>query len=91
MAGDDILLETGSSNAEDSRLADGIDNDLLVSGDYRGSQPGFNEVGKLTGNSGEDLFVLGQEFPTDTQAVFYDDGDLAMAGIDNYASIADFN
>ena len=77
--------------ADNDTLTGAGGNDTLSGVDYSSFQPGLSEVDELTGNLGEDLFVLGQEFPTDTKSIFYDDGDSATAGINDYVLITDFN
>ena len=44
----------------------------------------------MTGNEGNDLFELGQISSTGNQDVFYNDGDVATSGYNDYALITDF-
>ena len=95
LAADDTLLgESGSD-----RLAGGVGNDLLEGGDGFDTligtaplsfEPGLDEIDVLIGNRGEDLFILGQVFPTETRSIFYDDGDASTPGTNDYALITDF-
>ena len=50
-----------------------------------GTALGRNTVDTLTGNGGNDLFVLG-----DSRGLFYDDGRARLAGTADYARIMDF-
>ena len=85
--GNDLLL---GGYGHDS-LQGGGGQDTLTGVDPVGSQPGFNEIDKLTGGHDADLFVLGQASLEGTPAIFYDDGDTATVGTDDYALINDFS
>lgn len=71
------------------RVFGGSGNDTLF-----GNTPNFpqglgqGEVDFLTGNTGEDTFVLAGKV-AGNQAIFYDDGDPSSAGLSNYAVITD--
>lgn len=106
LAGDDALLGKSGSpkglapSVASDRLVGGIGNDSLTGGegsdtltgvDYLSPQPGLNEVDELTGSQDDDLFLLGQILPTNTLSVFYNDGNAATAGTNDYALIADFS
>jgi Ca2+-binding RTX toxin-like protein len=80
-AGDLILGTLGNDS-----LAGGEGADTLVG--VTGDDPrlGGNQLDELTGGAGNDFFVLG-----DHRGVFYDDGKLDTAGMNNYARIMDFN
>ncbi|PPT10394.1 T1SS secreted agglutinin RTX [Geitlerinema sp. FC II] len=67
-------------------LTGGSDDDVLIGVDPNQITPGSGEIDELTGDGGADTFVLG-----DATQAYYDDGDAATAGLDDYASITDFN
>ena len=94
LADDDTLL----GEAGNDILVGGIGNDTLIGGegydrligvDAR-TRSGLNEVDKLTGGTGADTFVLAQIPPGGETVNFYDDGDTATAGTEDYALITDF-
>ncbi len=86
--GNDTL--TGG-NGNDT-LTGGNGNDILLGGDGQdiltgsGRDLGRKSIDRLTGNSGSDLFILGKSI-----TVFYNDGNNASSGTDDYALIKDFN
>ena len=95
LAGDDTL----EGKAKSDRLVGGVGNDILIGGkgadrlvgvDPLSSQPGIGDIDEFTGSQGNDLFVLGQISSEGTPSIFYDDGDAATAGLEDYAAIADF-
>ena len=96
-AGDDEL--NGGEGTD--YIRGGIGNDLIDGGEgedtldgvttFFSPQPGLGEIDELTGDEGSDLFKLGQISPTRTPTVFYDDGDTATAGKNDYALISDFD
>lgn len=74
--GSDLLLGSGGNN----RLT-GVD----ITGGLL--KPGLGEVDILTGNGGNDVFVLG-----DTNAIYYNDGYMRLSGaVEGFAKITDFN
>lgn len=87
-AGNDIL-SGGSGN---DSVFGGTGNDTLIGFDIFSPQPLIikGEVDTLTGNEGNDTFVLAGALPGGNKAVFYTDGDITSAGIDDYALINDF-
>jgi Ca2+-binding RTX toxin-like protein len=73
--GSDLLVGSGGNN----RLT-GVD----ISGVLK---PGLGEVDILTGNGGNDVFVLG-----DANAIYYNDGYMRLSGaVEGFAKITDFN
>ena len=65
----------------------GTSGDDVISGvPSSGTTLGRNSVDTLTGNGGNDIFVLG-----DSRGNFYDDGKLKTAGTSDYALIKDFS
>lgn len=87
--GKDRLL---GGNDNDSLLGGG-ENDMLQGGNGDDSltgaaiaTAGVGEIDRLKGDAGADVFVLG----TNTD-VYYDDGDNATNGIEDYALIHDFD
>jgi RTX calcium-binding nonapeptide repeat (4 copies) len=86
--GDDLV--NGGDGSD--RVFGGKGNDKVFGLSAETSQPnlGKGEIDTLTGNEGNDTFVLGSILPNGTPAVFYDDGDPATAGTGDYALIADF-
>ena len=97
-AGDDYLIgaagnDTITGDTGDDRVVGGNGNDSLRgdAGDdiifgAGGNLSGDGEVDTLTGGSGSDLFVLGDDF----DGVFYDSDPVSPANTD-YAQITDFN
>jgi hypothetical protein len=84
------LVNGGDGN---DRVFGGKGNDRvigLLSAETSQSNFGKGEIDTLTGNEGNDIFVLGDVLPNGTPVVFYDDGDATTAGTGDYASIADF-
>jgi Ca2+-binding RTX toxin-like protein len=85
--GDDSVIG-GSGN---DRVFGGSGNDTLF-----GITPNFpqglgqGEIDFLTGNTGKDTFALAGTVGGDTKSVFYNDGDISSAGINDYAVITDF-
>ena len=94
--GNDLVYGDGG----DDDVSGGSGNDLVYGGEgadtidgvttFFSPQPGIGEIDELTGNEGNDVFLLGQILPTGTLAPFYNDGDTATAGTDDYALITDF-
>ena len=81
--GDDILY-----GGEDSDLLDGgDDDDRLIGVETTISEPDFGRstIDTLTGGSGEDTFVIGQN-----NNVFYNDGNPDAEGTGDYALITDY-
>lgn len=78
-AGNDSLL----GGKGDNTLLGGAGDDLLFGTDTVNA--GVGEIDTLLGGSGADVFVLGE-----LGQVFYDDGDVTMAGRGDYALIQDF-
>ena len=94
--GDDYL---SGQNGNDEITGDlGLDrllgggDDILAGGAGADSLTGSNatanaaEIDRLMGGADADMFALGNSI-----AAFYNDGDLASNGMDNYALIEDFN
>ena len=85
----------------DDEVSGGSGNDSVYGGEgadtidgvttFFSPQPGLGEIDELTGNAGSDVFKLGQISSAETPTVFYDDGDTATAGTNDYALITDFN
>jgi FG-GAP repeat/RTX calcium-binding nonapeptide repeat (4 copies) len=85
---DDVLLGSSGNDAlngdsqndrlfggtGNDRLNGGLNNDTLIGVDESSPSPGLGEKDALTGNSGADLFVLGN-----TATVFYDDNGITVA------------
>ncbi|MBX9259435.1 calcium-binding protein [Desmonostoc muscorum CCALA 125] len=73
-------------------LIGGTGNDTLLGGDGNdtlngvGSENGTGFKDTLTGGNGNDLYIFGN-----SGAVFYNDGNNANAGLNDYALIVDFN
>uniref|UniRef100_A0A8J7AES7 Calcium-binding protein n=1 Tax=Desmonostoc muscorum LEGE 12446 TaxID=1828758 RepID=A0A8J7AES7_DESMC len=73
-------------------LIGGAGNDTLLGGDGNdtlngvGSENGTGFKDTLTGGNGNDLYIFGN-----SGAVFYNDGNNANAGLNDYALIVDFN
>lgn len=89
-AGDDTIY--GGNNNDllvggkgDDLLFAGAGNDTLIGVDSNSLNPGYNEIDRLRGNSGADLFVLG-----DSQKTFYDRGTAIDGNLDR-AILKDFN
>jgi Ca2+-binding RTX toxin-like protein len=77
----DVLIGgTGSD-----QLEGGNGEDTLIGVDPNSAIAGRNEIDVLKGNSGNDLFVLG-----DSTRIYYDDGIISNAGLNDYALIDDF-
>ncbi|MCU0565761.1 MAG: hypothetical protein MUF49_04095 [Oculatellaceae cyanobacterium Prado106] len=74
----DVLTGTNSNDT----LWTGLGNDILTGT----SAAGMGEVDRLIGGGGKDTFVLG----TSTQ-MFYDDGNVNTIGLNDYATVIDFN
>jgi Ca2+-binding RTX toxin-like protein len=66
-------------------LIDGPGNDSLIGVDPTLVNPGVGEVDLLQGKAGSDIFVLG-----DADGAYYDDGNDATQGLEDYAWIGDF-
>ena len=64
----------------------GKDNDILTGVDPSAPNPGLGEVDILTSGQGKNKFVLG-----DAAKVYYNKGNDASSGINDYALILDFN
>ncbi|MGL5081560.1 MAG: calcium-binding protein, partial [Microcoleaceae cyanobacterium] len=62
------------------------DNDTLTGIDPTASTPGITEIDTLTGGTGANLFILG-----DQNQAYYNDGNSATPGTSDYALIMDFN
>ncbi|MGL5880634.1 MAG: beta strand repeat-containing protein, partial [Xenococcaceae cyanobacterium] len=75
---------TLTGDASNDTLSGGSGNDRLVG--TNATSKGVNEIDRLLGNLGNDVFVLG----TNTTS-FYDDGNNTNKGINDYALIVDFN
>ncbi len=83
------------SKSEGQNIIHGLGNDSLVGGagddtlagvsTSNNNLAGVGEIDTLTGGQGSDLFILG-----DTTGVYYDDGNQADPGTNDYALIADF-
>lgn len=73
-------------------VSGGIGNDTLTGVDPFIQELGFgtSEIDTLTGQQNNDIFVLGNVQPDSSKAVFYNDGNPATTGIQDYALIADF-
>lgn len=80
--GNDIAIG-GNDN---DNLSTGEGNDTLFGVDPNVANPGIGEIDALTGGSGGDLLVLGDE----TQ-VYYNSGIDFNSGLNDYALITDFN
>ena len=61
-------------------------NDIISGVPASGTNPGRGTVDVLTGNGGDDIFVLG-----DSNGRFYDDGRATNSGFGDYANITDFS
>ncbi|MFN5514685.1 MAG: bluetail domain-containing putative surface protein [Cyanobacteriota bacterium] len=75
--GNDVIIGGGN----DDTLNGGNGNDTL-----QGTNGGLGERDYLVGGAGSDRFIL-----ADTANTFYDDGNSALPGDYDYATIADFN
>ncbi|MFM6671117.1 MAG: beta strand repeat-containing protein, partial [Dolichospermum sp.] len=75
--GNDIIIGGGDQDS----LNGGNGNDTL-----QGTNGSAGEQDYLVGGTGSDLFIL-----ADTTKTFYDDGNSALPGDNDYATIADFN
>ena len=64
----------------------GAGSDRSIGVDLNNSKPGLNEQDTITGGSGRDTFVLGNE-----AGVFYDDGNNFSSGDADFARISDLN
>jgi RTX calcium-binding nonapeptide repeat (4 copies) len=86
--GDDLV--NGGDGSD--RVFGGNGNDEItgLSAETSQSNLGKGEIDTLTGNEGNDTFVLGSNLPNGTPVVFYNDGDAATAGTGDYALITDF-
>ncbi|MFW6296765.1 MAG: hypothetical protein ACOC04_06200, partial [Halothece sp.] len=83
--GDSILgQELQGTNGDDTLSGDG-GADVLIGVDPNTSLAGLGEIDQLQGGGGADLFVLGDE-----NGAYYDDGDPATLGWNDYALIEDF-
>jgi RHS repeat-associated protein len=67
-------------------LSSGAGNDILTGVNILSTNPGASEIDRLAGGAGRDTFILGKG-----NVDFYDDGNVATAGLDGYALITDFN
>jgi Ca2+-binding RTX toxin-like protein len=97
-AGNDEIYAGSNTQLTADILVGGLGSDLLVGSggnnrltgvDITGGllKPGLGEVDILTGNGGNDVFVLG-----DTNAIYYNDGNMRLPGaVDGFAKITDFN
>ncbi len=95
-AGNDEIYAGSNTQLTSDILVGGFGSDLLVGSggnnrltgvDIIGLSRGFAEIDTLTGNGGNDVFVLG-----DTSAVYYNDGYMRASGaIEGFAKITDFN
>jgi Ca2+-binding RTX toxin-like protein len=83
---------TLNGNAGNDVLRGGFANDFLLGGDGNdvlrgaGNNNGVGSIDTLTGNAGNDNFIL-----SDSLTVFYNDGNNATSGLLDYALITDFN
>ncbi|MFM6774352.1 MAG: beta strand repeat-containing protein, partial [Microcystis panniformis] len=84
--GNDTITGTGGNDV----IIGGGDHDSLNGGNGNDTLQGTNgsagEQDYLVGGTGSDLFIL-----ADTTKTFYDDGNSALPGDYDYATIADFN
>ncbi|MFM6347710.1 MAG: calcium-binding protein, partial [Dolichospermum sp.] len=84
--GNDTITGTGGNDI----IIGGNGSDLLNGGNGNDTLQGTNgnagEQDYLVGGTGSDLFIL-----ADTTKTFYDDGNSALPGDNDYATIADFN
>ena len=78
---DDLLVGDSGSDT----LIGGMGNDVLTGVNQSHPRPGRGEIDILNGSAGKDTFVLATR-----GKVFYDDGNLAEAGTNDYAKIRDF-
>jgi Ca2+-binding RTX toxin-like protein len=95
-AGNDEIYAGSNTQLTPDILVGGFGSDILVGSggnnrltgvDIIGINRGFAEVDSLTGNGGNDVFVLG-----DTNAIYYNDGYMRASGaIEGFAKITDFN
>jgi Ca2+-binding RTX toxin-like protein len=71
----------------------GFGDDILIGADTFSPQPlvGLGEIDTLTGDQGRDTFTLGTVLADGTELIFYNDGNPATAGTNDYGLIADFN
>jgi Ca2+-binding RTX toxin-like protein len=86
--GNDVL--NGGTGSD--RLFGGNDDDVLTGVDTFAPQPqiGRGEIDLLTGGQGRDTFALGAVLTNGSKAIFYDDGNPATPGVEDYALINDF-
>jgi Ca2+-binding RTX toxin-like protein len=77
----DTLVGGGSSDT-----IQGYDGNDVIKGAKTQVAPGTQEIDLLTGGAGRDRFILGE-----AGVDFYDDGDTATPGTNNYALITDFD
>ncbi len=84
------LVNGGAGN---DQVFGGTGNDTIFGLTVSSTQPnlGKGEIDTLTGNRGDDTFILGTALPNGTKSVFYDDGDTATDGTGDYALITDFS
>jgi Ca2+-binding RTX toxin-like protein len=87
-SGNDIL-NGGTGN---DRLFGDDGNDTLTGVDIFAPQPqrGIGEIDTLTGGQGQDTFALGAVLTNGSKATFYNDGNPATPGVEDYALIDDF-
>jgi serralysin len=69
---------------ESDVLAGGDNHDMLLGVQLDDRRPGRGEIDRFTGGAGRDLFMLGAK-----KKVFYTDGKLSTAGVEDYAQITD--
>jgi Ca2+-binding RTX toxin-like protein len=81
-AGNDVLIGGGGNDA----LFGGIGNDVLLGANPLSVLPGQGSYDVLQGDAGSDRYILG-----DVNAVYYNDGNNANAGITDYAAILGFS
>ena len=78
--------DTISGGAGDDNLYGEQGNDVLNGVESNAVIPGLGERDRLVGGEGLDRFILG-----DAYGVYYDDRDSTTNGLNDYATIADFN
>ncbi|MBE9067057.1 hypothetical protein IQ260_10360 [Leptolyngbya cf. ectocarpi LEGE 11479] len=76
---------TVQGDANNNVLTATGENDLIIGTQPLDTTPGQNEIDVLIGGDGRDTFVLG-----DDNRTFYDDGDIMLGGLDDYALIQGF-